>query len=318
MKKGLLLGWSVLSMAGCDLLSGLEISEAYTETMLQSQERQVMDDMAAASEESAGERGASQAPRDPLSMAMDIEAFIDSQADCSEVTREDNLITVDFGDLDDDCSFMDRTYAGEMVAVMSTNDDGAEVIGLTFNAMSDGVITIDGTADIEMSEDSRNITSDVHISREGDLPCERGERPDDEMGEETGEEVEAMADDSAPAPREDIREGGRHRMPPPPAEVDVVAVRSEAAMDGSFDNGVIVNGTRTMSAERGDASITETDLEIVAGERVPQAGTIVHNSPHGEVTLSFSRIDDDTIEVSVSGDRGEQVFLVDPATGAPM
>ncbi|MEL6346512.1 MAG: hypothetical protein AAFV53_25600 [Myxococcota bacterium] len=323
MKKALLLGLSMASVAGCDMLSGLEVSEAYTEVMLQSQEREMMDDMAEASMASGeGERGADgmAMPRDPLAMARDIEAFIDSQADCSEIVREDNVLSVDFGDLDDDCAFMGKTYAGSLSVVTSTTDDG-EVISLTFDGMTDGIITLDGIAEIEMSADQRTVSSDVHISRDEDamLPCERGEESkEDEEQPEQGEMADEMAADRARGEgREDAMGQRPHRMPPPPAEVDIIAERSEAALDGSFDNGVRVNGSRQMIAEMGTATITESNLEIVAGERVPQAGTIVHDGPRGEVTLSFERVDDDTIQVSISGEHGDQTLMVDPTTGAP-
>lgn len=278
----------VASLVACDLGQSDE-QAAYQESMMSSQARQVVDDTVAFHQPGR--------PLDPLQLAADMEAFVASGSDCATIYSEGADISVDFGE--EGCEYMGRTFTGA-VSVTFTEGDASSEAAISFDSLSDGIVTLDGFADAILSDSFRDIHAELQVSHEAGEGC---------MG---GEEGERPAEDEGPPPEGE----GMERPPAPPSEFSVVADRYERPIDGSFDNGVSVEGSQVMSAEQGDASITESGVEILTGEVVPQAGTVVHDGPMGAATMSFSRVDASTIEVSVDGPRGQESFQVDAATGA--
>lgn len=83
---------------------------------------------------------------------------------------------------------------------------------------------------------------------------------------------------------------------------------------GAPGEGVRLSGVRDWSGPHGDWHLDIDDVEIRAIDPVPQDGAYVLDTPKGrEITLSFERIDADTIEVTVTGGRRDRVFRVTSA-----
>ena len=308
----------LLALVGCDTAEQADQASMYEEAMVQIQARQSLEDVSAPAEAHLPPPA-----QDPLAFAADLEAFIASQADCAVVEQDGDELRVDFGDAEDGCDYLERNWSGSLSAVLTETETGIEM-AMTLSALSDGIITMTGDALAILSDSEHAFISDLHISHDPDaLPP----HPDGACGEECEGGGKGGEGGEGGAPPEGEGMGGEGegmggeeqgmRPPPPPAEVDVVASRTETPLDGDFANGVVVNGERSMSAEEGDASMTEVGLEIRAGERIPQAGTVTMDGPRGLGTISFSRVDDDTIEVTMDGPEGKQSFLVDPVSGQP-
>lgn len=80
--------------------------------------------------------------------------------------------------------------------------------------------------------------------------------------------------------------------------------------------GILIVGEHTWSGPAGDWLLDVDAVEARPQDPVPQAGAYVLTLPSGKVaTLSFARLDEDTIEVVLAGAREDHVWHV-TATGA--
>ena len=98
--------------------------------------------------------------------------------------------------------------------------------------------------------------------------------------------------------------------------VHVESDRTQAfrACEGVAAVCVSIEGSRQWTSERGDWDMTIAGVEARSIDPVPEAGTYTVLNPEGkEIGLSFSRVDEDTIEVSVTGGRRDLVFHVTAA-----
>lgn len=274
--------------AACDLGESSE-QAAYSEAMMASEARQVVSDTVAFHEPGR--------PLDPMQLVADMQAFIEEGSDCAAISADGEDIFVDFGDAG--CAFQGRTYTGAVSASFIEGDGSAEM-SMIFASLSDGIVTLDGVADAVLSDDARQISAVLDIAHEEGAGCMEGEEMAPPEGERPADSGEG---EMAPPPR-------------PPSAFTLTLERTEAPIDGSFDSGVVINADQQMSAEQGDAAITEAGVEILAGEVVPQAGSVVHDGPMGAATMRFERLSADAILVTVDGPMGEDTFEVDPATGA--
>lgn len=75
--------------------------------------------------------------------------------------------------------------------------------------------------------------------------------------------------------------------------------------------GIRIDGERTWSGPAGDWLLDIEAVEARPQDPVPQAGAYVLTLPSGKVaTLAFARVDEDTIEVVLSGSRQDHVWHV--------
>jgi hypothetical protein len=197
----------------------------------------------------------------------------DSQAECTTVTVAENLVTVDYGTLDDACVFQGQTYAGiNTVGVLST-DDGALEVGHTYAGFTNGDVRVDGDAQVTWSGDTqtRRVVA-VHTWTDLD----------------TGAAVEVDGD----------HEWG-------------------LLSGDSWLDGYTLDGTRDWTSEAGDWRLDMSDVEVRLDDPCPQAGTFRMTLPSGgELELTYTRVDDSTIEARIAGTRRERVFHID-ALGIP-
>lgn len=284
----------LFAMVGC---SGSDDMLAMEE--FRTEEQRVLDDMTAFGRE-PGFPAHFHAAHSMDELIQNMADFFESQAPCSQMTRSGQTLAVDFGDLDDGCEYRGRTYGGMMFVTDLTETD--EVLDLMFVGLTDGAVTLDGSASLSIGEDRQTLTAELDTLRDADA----FDRPEHGRGHRGGSG----------------REGGEHCVP----EGEDGLIAAQVAIDyvytpydGSFDLGVQVDGSQQHEDECGLHTGTAVGLRIAGTDRVPEAGTSKMTSPEGhERQMAFERIDDTTIEITMSGERGERSVLVDAATGQPV
>ncbi|MEO1271164.1 MAG: hypothetical protein AAFX99_23985 [Myxococcota bacterium] len=89
--------------------------------------------------------------------------------------------------------------------------------------------------------------------------------------------------------------------------------RTQSLLDSEMGlrGGIQISGIRTWSTAKGDWNLTLEDVEIRAQDPIPQKGSYALTHPNGKVLgLSFERLDENTIEVSMTGTRRDRTFQV--------
>lgn len=81
--------------------------------------------------------------------------------------------------------------------------------------------------------------------------------------------------------------------------------RVQRPLDGDLGTGIVVDGTRTWEGESGRWELSINSVEMRWVDPVPQSGSYSLDTPFDKViTMSFARVDEDTIEVTVSSSVG--------------
>jgi hypothetical protein len=203
--------------------------------------------------------------------AAELRDFLESQIDCSTVTLSQATLTIDFGDLDDACTWNGRTYAGvATVQLVSASSDGAEVHH-TWAGITDGSLTVDGDATVtwDLSAFSRRVEHQLTWTNE-----------DGDVLVGTGDRTQALLDPTV-----------------------------------GIWGGISIDGQRAWT-HNGQAWTLDIDGVLArAQDPVPYAGAYVLTTPSGKTaTLTFERVDTDTIALTLSGGEEERVWHV-TATG---
>lgn len=87
--------------------------------------------------------------------------------------------------------------------------------------------------------------------------------------------------------------------------------RVQSPLGGEWKNGISVDGTRGWEGDRGTWDLEINQVEWRWIDPVPQSGSYVLTTPKEKtLTMSFARIDDDTIEVTVEGAKRDHKFRV--------
>jgi hypothetical protein len=83
---------------------------------------------------------------------------------CATVTRETDTVTVDFGDLADSCTYDGHTWGGVATLTVDKTEGSIEV-SHGFEALTNGKVTLDGTADVTWTgtadDPTRHVVHDV-------------------------------------------------------------------------------------------------------------------------------------------------------------
>lgn len=200
--------------------------------------------------------------------AEELAAFWESQAPCAITQRDGATVTVDFGDLADDCTFNGHTFGGLVSVTVSRADTSSVLVHHEWTAFTNGVVTVDGGADVTWTggeDPSRTV--------EHDLLWSDAER----SGESTGNRTQRLIDPSA-----------------------------------GLSAGIEVNGARGWIGDAGTWDLDIDGIELRGQDPVPQAGVYTLTTPAEKVmTMAFERIDEDSIQMTVSGIRGgDRVWLV--------
>ncbi len=198
------------------------------------------------------------------SIIAEVRAFAESQAPCSTVTSSDpGSLTIDFGTLEDACTYRGKTYAGVVTVSWEVGAEDVVVIH-DYDGLTNGRVMLNGDATVTWGRAMRRVQTDVAFEGES-------------------------------------------------ANVEIESDRTQTLI-GELGDGIRVAGTRDWTGPSGSWALGIDDVEIRAVDPVPQAGTYTLTTPDDKVlTLSFSRLDDDTIEVSMTGGFRDRVFLVTAA-----
>lgn len=92
---------------------------------------------------------------------VEVQAFAESQVPCSTVEKVDaRTLAIDFGTLEDACTYRGRTYAGRIEVHYDVNS-GSIAIDHTYAGLTNGEITLDGTAEVTWTADMRTVLTDL-------------------------------------------------------------------------------------------------------------------------------------------------------------
>jgi len=87
--------------------------------------------------------------------------------------------------------------------------------------------------------------------------------------------------------------------------------RTQQPLAGGLTEGIQVDGSRTWEGSAGRWDLAIEGVQMRWRDPVPQAGTYRLASPKGRsISLSFSRVDEDSIEVTLKNDTKEFKFVV--------
>jgi len=90
--------------------------------------------------------------------------------------------------------------------------------------------------------------------------------------------------------------------------------RTQKPLGGGIVQGIEIDGTRSWTGARGTWDLAIDAVQMRWSDPVPQAGRYSLSTPFDKsVSMSFSRVDDDTIQVTVAGPKREFSFTVSKA-----
>lgn len=204
--------------------------------------------------------------------AGELKAFIVSQLPCAEVTLSGATLTIDYGVNGGNCTYHGHTFSGSSSITVSKDDMNQVIVDHTWTALSNGVVEVDGTAQVtwNFTDKTRHITHDLSWTH---LKSGR-------VGHGTGD-------------------------------------RTESALPEGIVVGMQVDGTRTWIGQRGEWDLAINGVQMRWADPIPQAGSYVLNTPFDKtVTLSFARVDADTIAATLSGPKRSFTFNVSKAGDA--
>jgi hypothetical protein len=193
--------------------------------------------------------------------AAELRAFLASQLPCAEVTLDGATLTVEYGALPGNCTYRGHEFSGTTVVSVQVNSTSDVRVRHEWIGFSNGVVVLDGTADVTWNLDARERRV-LHHAEWTHLVTGR-----------TG-----------------VGEGDRVQRP----------------LAGGIEEGFVVDGSRSWTGSPGRTWELAIDgVEMRWADPVPQAGSYTLESPAGKtLALGFSRVDADTIQVTVTGPRG--------------
>lgn len=87
--------------------------------------------------------------------------------------------------------------------------------------------------------------------------------------------------------------------------------RTQTALEGGVFEGIRIDGSRSWEGEKGKWDLAIRGVEVRWSDPVPQAGSYVLKAPNDKsLTLSFERLDDTTIQVTLEGPKRTFKFKV--------
>lgn len=193
--------------------------------------------------------------------AADLRAFLAAELPCAEVTLAAATLTVEYGVNPGNCTYRGHEFSGSTSITVRANSASDVRVHHEWNGFSNGVVMLDGTADVTWNFEAleRHV---VHHAEWTYLPTMR-----------TG-----------------VGEGDRVQRP----------------LAAGIAEGFSVDGSRSWTSDRGRRwDLAIDNVEMRWADPVPQAGSYTLTTPADKtLSLSFARVDTDTIAVTVTGPRG--------------
>jgi hypothetical protein len=190
----------------------------------------------------------------------------------TQVTAMDDVtVLVDFGPADDPCAHEGKLYSGTVELVIGTDGDSIEVTHV-YQDLSNGTYTLNGSQDVRWTGNVLEVGAEVerHIVSDLDWHGPRGHV------EHHAERTMTFMD-WLEGPAQRIRIDGEHEW--------------------------------QREDDQWHLDVDQVELRLV--DPVPQSGSYTLTLPNGkQAGLLFERIDDDTIEVTMTGARKDHVFHV--------
>ncbi|MEM6989947.1 MAG: hypothetical protein AAF721_05605 [Myxococcota bacterium] len=93
-------------------------------------------------------------------VAEEVRDFVASQVACSQITVEPGKLTIDFGELGDPCLYRGRTYAGVVTVAFEDTGD-AVMVTHTYEGVTGGRTTLDGTVAVEWNGNVRHVVTEL-------------------------------------------------------------------------------------------------------------------------------------------------------------
>lgn len=152
--------------------------------------------------------------------AQELHDWLASQIECSEVTVDGATVTVDFGTLEDDCTYRDHTYAGLWTITVQSNRDDEVVVDHEWTDLTNGEVTLDGQAQVTWSEDdhSRRVVHGVTWSDDERVIEASGDRLQTLLDPDAGLDAGIMVEGE----REWVSDGGTWTL-----DIDAVEMRGQ-------------------------------------------------------------------------------------------
>jgi hypothetical protein len=201
--------------------------------------------------------------------AEELRAFIASQLPCARITVAGATLGIEYGVNPGNCTYNGHTWSGSHTVTIASAAAGSLVVDHEWDGLSNGVVTVSGTAHVTWSSatSSRTVDHELHWRR--------------------------LADG-----REGT--GGGHRV--------------QTVLSGGLVEGIRVDGQRYWEGASGRWDLDIDNVEMRWVDPVPQSGTYSLDTPFGKsATLTFSRVDADTIAVTFATGRVDFTFNVTSA-----
>jgi hypothetical protein len=203
--------------------------------------------------------------------AEELEEFISSQLPCAEITLDGAVLNIEYGVNPGNCTYHGQTYTGSHSIEIVSAESGNLVVHHEWTDLSNEQVSVSGTADVTWSsaDGSRNVVHQLSWTRLYD-----------------GFAVTGSGD------------------------------RTQTAHPEGLLVGLHVDGTREWTSERGDWDIDINDVQLRWTDPVPEQGTYELITPFEgrrgtlkTATLTFERVDEDTIRVTLAS--GDKSFAFD-------
>ncbi len=96
--------------------------------------------------------------------AAELGAFIESQLACAEVTLTEGTLSVEYGAKPGTCTYRGHSFAGTHVIAIERNEDAAVVVQHTWTEFTNGVVTLNGTAQVtwNFQDQTRRVEHESH------------------------------------------------------------------------------------------------------------------------------------------------------------
>jgi hypothetical protein len=102
--------------------------------------------------------------------ATELQAFVETQLPCAEVTLKSNTLTVEYGAKPGNCTYKGQTYSGKHSITVSKVGKGEVVVEHTWDELKNQTVSVSGTATVtwNFEDPSRHVVHELTWTRLSD------------------------------------------------------------------------------------------------------------------------------------------------------